>query len=232
MITSQCTEWDASFDLVKVGAFSVKEAFNFITTNLKSKVNAENINKLIEYVSFKPIALQQAISYINKNRINVEHYLEIFNQRSPLSTVPYTTSIESAENGSTVAEKSHQNTFSAETPTLSIAPIDNGNIVGGGSIQSTSSEAPSILLSTPGDGSAVSGESTRGTLSVIPPASSPAPTRIGSSVTGRATQSTSSEVTLTPSIAQTDNGSVVDGGSTQNTSSAMPSTSSSTPIWQ
>ena len=81
LITSQCKEWDANFDLVKLDGFSQQEAYDFFTTNVKDKNSSESIKKLISLLSFQPMALQQAISYINKNHINVEQYLEIFNKR-------------------------------------------------------------------------------------------------------------------------------------------------------
>ena len=81
LITSQCKEWDANFDLVKLDGFSPQDAFDFFTTNIEDKNSSESINKLISLLSSQPMALQQAISYINKNHINVEQYLEIFNKR-------------------------------------------------------------------------------------------------------------------------------------------------------
>ena len=81
LITSQCKEWNANFDLVKLDGFSQQESFDFFTTNVEGRNNSDCIDKLINLLSFQPLALQQAISYINKNHINAEKYLEIFSQR-------------------------------------------------------------------------------------------------------------------------------------------------------
>ena len=81
LITSQCKEWNANFDLVKLDGFSQQESLDFFNTNVEGRNNSDCIDKLINLLSFQPMALQQAISYINKNHINAEQYLEIFSQR-------------------------------------------------------------------------------------------------------------------------------------------------------
>ncbi|XP_066933324.1 uncharacterized protein [Clytia hemisphaerica] len=84
LITSQCSEWDQRFDVIKIGQFSNEEAEQFLETNIhdvEARKDKEANQKLLKSLSYLPLALQQAFSYINKNGLTVEMYLTIFDKR-------------------------------------------------------------------------------------------------------------------------------------------------------
>ncbi|XP_066911965.1 uncharacterized protein [Clytia hemisphaerica] len=84
LITTQCSEWDQRFDVIKIGQFSNEEAEQFLETNIhdvEARKDKEVNQKLLKSLSYLPLALQQAFSYINKNGLTVEMYLTIFEKR-------------------------------------------------------------------------------------------------------------------------------------------------------
>ncbi|XP_066933322.1 uncharacterized protein [Clytia hemisphaerica] len=84
LITSQCSEWDQRFDVIKIGKFSNEEAEQFLETNIhdvEARKDKEANQKLLKSLSYLPLALQQAFSFINENGLTVEMYLTIFDKR-------------------------------------------------------------------------------------------------------------------------------------------------------
>uniref|UniRef100_A0A7M5XEQ4 NB-ARC domain-containing protein n=1 Tax=Clytia hemisphaerica TaxID=252671 RepID=A0A7M5XEQ4_9CNID len=84
LITSQCSEWDQRFDVIKIGKFSNEEAEQFLETNIhdvEARKDKEANQKLLKSLSYLPLALQQAFSFINENGLTVGMYLTIFDKR-------------------------------------------------------------------------------------------------------------------------------------------------------
>ena len=86
LITSQCTSWDQRFDYLELQVFSNEDALRFFTKNISStqKVNAKEVEELLSKISCHPLALQQALSYIQKNLITVENYMSLLDQNKEM----------------------------------------------------------------------------------------------------------------------------------------------------
>ena len=83
LITSQCTAWDKRFDAMELDVFSEDEAFQFFTLNIVGSHQLGDdatTKKLLHRLSYHPLALQQAVSYINKNGLAVHDFIKLFDQ--------------------------------------------------------------------------------------------------------------------------------------------------------
>ena len=83
LITSQCTSWDQRFDHLELQVFSEKDALNFFTKHISSTqyANAGEIKELLSKISCHPLAVQQALSYIQKNSTSVKEYMSLLDER-------------------------------------------------------------------------------------------------------------------------------------------------------
>jgi len=88
LITSQCKYWDNRFEVSELKVFSEQESIEFMENNLVGIETDESIVQLVQYLGYHPLALQQAISYINKNYTAVGDYLELFKKRKELFAEP------------------------------------------------------------------------------------------------------------------------------------------------
>ena len=79
LITSQCTVWDKRFDSMELDVFPEDEAFQFFIKNIRNHQPNDNshVRNLLRQLSYHPLALQQAVSYINKNGLAVNVYIEL-----------------------------------------------------------------------------------------------------------------------------------------------------------
>ena len=82
LITSQCTSWDQRFNHLELQVFNSKDALQFFTENISKTqyANKEQIEELLSELSYHPLALQQALSYIHKNSTTVDRYMSLLNQ--------------------------------------------------------------------------------------------------------------------------------------------------------
>ena len=80
LITSQYTRWGQRFVRQELNCFSPEIAEEFLSYNLKhnSSFNEENNKKLCALFEYLPLALQQAIAYIDNTGISVDGYLSEF----------------------------------------------------------------------------------------------------------------------------------------------------------
>ena len=69
-------------DSIELNIFAEEEAFQFFTQNIQNHKpnNDPVIRKLLQELSYHPLALQQVVSYINKNGLPVQDFVEIFEQ--------------------------------------------------------------------------------------------------------------------------------------------------------
>ena len=81
LITSQCASWDQRFDRLDLQVFSSEDALQFFINNTLMTQYTEQIKELIGEISCHPLALQQVVSYIQKNSITVEEYMLLLKQR-------------------------------------------------------------------------------------------------------------------------------------------------------
>lgn len=84
LITSQFTNWGNNFITQNLGTFSKRAAERFIADNLTRECyqNKLVIEELASLVEFLPLALQQAVSYIQRNQITIGQYIHLFNENS------------------------------------------------------------------------------------------------------------------------------------------------------
>ena len=84
LITSQCTSWDNNrFDQLELQVFSSKDALQFFIENTTRSQyeNDKEIQVLLDEISCHPLALQQVVSYIQKNSITIGEYMSLLDQR-------------------------------------------------------------------------------------------------------------------------------------------------------
>jgi len=76
LVTSQCREWDGKFDVLHLDVFSKRSAFQFVQKNLKSNIiyTAEECTSISNLLGYHPLALQQALSYVNNNDMTLHDY--------------------------------------------------------------------------------------------------------------------------------------------------------------
>ena len=80
IITSQIQHWDETrFETIDLKIFEVEMAKQFLVNNLDSnqRNNKDLEMELLSLLGFHPLALQQAVSYIKINHINVQEYLSL-----------------------------------------------------------------------------------------------------------------------------------------------------------
>ena len=84
LITSQCKNWDKRFDHLELEVFNNEDALKFFTDNtIKSQYTDDvEIKELLSALSCHPLALQQALSYIQENSTTVNEYLSLLHQRT------------------------------------------------------------------------------------------------------------------------------------------------------
>jgi len=86
LITSQYNVWESEkYKVVKLDVFEPEVAIEFVRTNLENELAASSSNELIgnlceETLGRHPLALKQAVSYINESKINIPEYLEAFKE--------------------------------------------------------------------------------------------------------------------------------------------------------
>ena len=77
LVTSQSKSWSSDVNQVQVNPFSKHDAFLFIKTNLKTN-DEEKLKEITEELRYHPLAINQAILYINNNGISLQEYLDLF----------------------------------------------------------------------------------------------------------------------------------------------------------
>ena len=83
LITSQCQDWGNRFHHVELQVFSVKKALQFFIKNtLNQYKDEEEIKILLDEISCHPLALQQVVSYMKINSMNVEGYRSLLKQNT------------------------------------------------------------------------------------------------------------------------------------------------------
>ena len=84
LITSQCQDWGNRFHHVELQVFSVKKALQFFIKNtlVNQYKDEEEIKILLDEISCHPLALQQVVSYMKINSMNVEGYRSLLKQNT------------------------------------------------------------------------------------------------------------------------------------------------------
>ena len=85
LITSQCTDWGNQFDHLELQVFNSDEAFQFLTQNTMINQNDDEIKNakiLLDEISCHPLALQQVVSYMMSNSMDVEGYRSLLKQHT------------------------------------------------------------------------------------------------------------------------------------------------------
>ena len=78
LVTSQTSDWDSSgVALIKILCFEEEEATKFLQNELKQSTS-KDIDLLAAHLHSFPLALQQAVCYINKFKLSVSTYIEQF----------------------------------------------------------------------------------------------------------------------------------------------------------
>jgi len=81
LITSQCKYWGNQFEVLPMDVFSEAESVQFMQNNLIGSEKNAGIIKLVRCLSYHPLALQQAISYMKNNYIAISDYLRLLEKR-------------------------------------------------------------------------------------------------------------------------------------------------------
>jgi tetratricopeptide (TPR) repeat protein len=81
LITSRYSEWPAGIDL-KIDIFSIEDAREYINKILggRSIDSANKVDKLAETMGRLPLALAQACAYIKLNKMDIQRYLELYEE--------------------------------------------------------------------------------------------------------------------------------------------------------
>ena len=84
LITSQYTEWGSQFDHLELKVFDNEEALQFIlhNTTMSHDKEIENAKMLLDEISCHPLALQQVVSYMKANSMDIEGYRGLLNQHT------------------------------------------------------------------------------------------------------------------------------------------------------
>ena len=77
LVTSQWKSWSANFNQVQINPFSQHDAFLFMKRNIKTNDEAK-LKIITEVLRYHPLAINQAILYINNNRVSLQEYLDLF----------------------------------------------------------------------------------------------------------------------------------------------------------
>ena len=77
LVTSQLKNWTANVHQVQINPFSNQDAFLFMKRDLKT-INEEKLKEITEVLRYHPLAINQAILYINNNHIPLQKYLDLF----------------------------------------------------------------------------------------------------------------------------------------------------------
>lgn len=87
LITSQNKNCTARFAEIPLKVFTPKSANEFMRKNLKEQkcnLNATNSQNLAELLEYHPLALQQAVSYIQENNMSVDQFNVLLRQQAPI----------------------------------------------------------------------------------------------------------------------------------------------------
>ena len=83
LFTSVKKEELSDIEYVKIDSFTQKEARDFLSNGLKRNASNIDIDALIERLGSLPLALSQAVIYLNKNpEISIEYYIKLLNEVS------------------------------------------------------------------------------------------------------------------------------------------------------
>jgi len=80
LITSQCRNWDSRFDVLPLDVFTKEDSVQFLKANILGKNDDDKIMDLSQHLCCHPLALQQAVSYINKNYLSINNYLSLLDK--------------------------------------------------------------------------------------------------------------------------------------------------------
>ena len=86
IVTSQLAEWSDLFEKIELKVLEFEEARQFVNAflNQKRKLTDHDIAQLCKKVSYLPLALQQAVSYMNSCSISLEVYLKEYDANEKL----------------------------------------------------------------------------------------------------------------------------------------------------
>ena len=77
LVTSQWKKWSANAHQIQINTFSPQDAFDFMKTNIKTN-DDKKVKEITEALRYHPLAINQAILYINNNNISLQNYLNLF----------------------------------------------------------------------------------------------------------------------------------------------------------
>ena len=75
LITSQCKAWGRDFNHLFIDVLEKQDALKFFTAYSKHG-KSEDVEELLNEISCHPLALQQAVSYININSSSIKDYMD------------------------------------------------------------------------------------------------------------------------------------------------------------
>ena len=77
LVTSQWKSWSTDVNQVQVNPFSKQDALLYTKTNIKTN-DEEKLKEITEVLRYHPLAITQAILYINNNGVSLQEYLDLF----------------------------------------------------------------------------------------------------------------------------------------------------------
>ena len=77
LITSQWKSWSTGVNQVQINSFSHQDAFLYMKKHIKTNYE-EKLKEITEVLKYHPLAVNQAIFYINNNGISLQEYLDLF----------------------------------------------------------------------------------------------------------------------------------------------------------
>ena len=80
LVTSQWKSWSTDVNQVQINSFSKHDAFLFTKINVKQILTNDDqkLKEITEVLRYHPLAINQAILYINNNGVSLQEYLDLF----------------------------------------------------------------------------------------------------------------------------------------------------------
>ena len=77
LVTSQWKSWSTDVNQVQINPFSKHDAFLYIKANIKTN-DEEKLKEITKMLRYHPLAINQAILYINNNVVSLQEYIDLF----------------------------------------------------------------------------------------------------------------------------------------------------------
>ena len=77
LVTSQWKSWPPDVNQVQINSFSHQDAFLYLKKKITTN-DEEKLKEITEVLRYHPLAINQAILYINNNYVSLQQYLDLF----------------------------------------------------------------------------------------------------------------------------------------------------------